>query len=53
MVFGKWAEEYMQNYPGLYHEVTVDEARDLIEEFDRRGFQRSRRTEASSSSGTR
>ncbi len=38
MVFGRWAEGYIENYPGLYHEVTREEARELIDEFDRLGF---------------
>jgi ferredoxin len=38
MVFGKWAEEYVRNYPGLYHRLDPDEARELVEEFDRCGF---------------
>lgn len=38
MVFGKWAEEYLRNYPGLYHRLDPDEARELVEEFDRCGF---------------
>lgn len=38
MVFGKWAETYMRNYPGLYHEVSREEATKLVEEFDRFGF---------------
>ena len=38
MVFGQWAEEYLENYPGLYHQVGREEARVLVEEFDRHGF---------------
>jgi ferredoxin len=38
MVFGRWAEGYIENYPGLYREVTREEARELIDEFDRLGF---------------
>jgi ferredoxin len=38
MVFGQWAEEYLENYPGLYHRVSREEARALVEDFDRHGF---------------
>ena len=38
MVFGLWAETYLRNYPGLYKELEIDEARELLEEFDRHGF---------------
>lgn len=38
MVFGKWAEEYLENYPGLYHRVGRQEALGLVEEFDRHGY---------------
>ncbi|MFH1149746.1 MAG: hypothetical protein V1748_04665 [Actinomycetota bacterium] len=38
MVFGRWAEEYVRNYPGLYHRLEPDEARELVDEFDRCGF---------------
>jgi ferredoxin len=38
MVFGEWAETYMENYPGLYHYLDEAEAKDLLDEFDRHGF---------------
>lgn len=38
MVFGRWAEEYLVNYPGLYRRVDAEEALGLVEEFDRHGF---------------
>lgn len=38
MVFGDWAEIYLQNYPGLYHALDREEACALLEEFDRCGF---------------
>lgn len=38
MVFGRWAEEYLANYPGLYYRPGREEALDLIEEFDRHGY---------------
>jgi ferredoxin len=38
MVFGRWAEEYLHNYPGLYRRVTGEEALELVEDFDRHGF---------------
>ncbi len=38
MVFGKWAAEYLENYPGLYQELGRQEALDLVEDFDRHGY---------------
>ena len=38
MVFGRWAEEYLDNYPGLYRRVTREEALELVDSFDRHGF---------------
>jgi ferredoxin len=38
MVFGRWAEEYLDNYPGLYARVSREEALELVESFDRHGF---------------
>lgn len=38
MVFGEWAETYLVNYPGLYTRLDAQEAQDLLEDFDRRGF---------------
>jgi len=38
MVFGRWAEEYLHNYPGLYRQVSGEEALGLVEDFDRHGF---------------
>jgi ferredoxin len=38
MVFGRWAEEYLDNYPGLYTRVSREEALELVESFDRHGF---------------
>lgn len=38
MVFGRWADTYLETYPGLYHSLGPAEARDLLDEFDRCGF---------------
>jgi NAD-dependent dihydropyrimidine dehydrogenase PreA subunit len=38
MVFGRWAEEYLENYPGLYSRISREEALGLVESFDRHGF---------------
>ena len=38
MVFGRWAEEYLDNYPGLYATVSREEALELVDNFDRHGF---------------
>ncbi len=38
MVFGRWAEEYLDNYPGLYARVSREEALELVDSFDRHGF---------------
>ena len=38
MVFGIWAEEYLRNYPGLYNRLNLDEALELVEDFDRCGY---------------
>jgi ferredoxin len=38
MVFGQWADTYLETYPGLYHRVGLDEAVSLLDEFDRCGF---------------
>ena len=38
MVFGRWAEEYLDNYPGLYSRISREEALQLVESFDRHGF---------------
>ena len=38
MVFGKWAEEYMASYPGLYTRLTREEALEALEGFERHGF---------------
>ncbi len=38
MVFGPWAEGYIDNYPGLYTRVTREEALEALEGFDRHGF---------------
>lgn len=38
MVFGRWAEEYLDNYPDLYRRLTREEALELAEDFDRHGF---------------
>ena len=38
MVFGRWAEEYLENYPGLYSRISREEALELVESFDRHGF---------------
>jgi ferredoxin len=38
MVFGRWAEEYLDNYPGLYARITRGEALEALESFDRHGF---------------
>jgi ferredoxin len=38
MVMGKWADQYIRNYPGSYHALDRKEAHRLAEEFDRHGF---------------
>jgi NAD-dependent dihydropyrimidine dehydrogenase PreA subunit len=38
MVFGTWADEYLNNYPGLYERLSKEEALQLVDEFDRHGF---------------
>lgn len=38
MVFGRWAEEYMENYPGLYKQIDKEEALRLVKEFDDYGY---------------
>jgi len=38
MVFGTWAEEYLDNYPGLYRRLDGEEALELVEDFDRHGL---------------
>ena len=38
MVFGRWADAYLENYPGLYRKLELEEALALIESFDRLGF---------------
>jgi len=38
MVFGRWAEEYLEHYPGLYRRLERDEAKSLARNFDRHGF---------------
>jgi ferredoxin len=38
MVLGRWADTYLETYPGLYHSIGAEEAGDLLEEFDRCGF---------------
>lgn len=38
VVFGRWGEEYMANYPGLYRELELDEVLALLEDCDRHGF---------------
>jgi len=38
MVFGRWAEEYLDNYPGLYTRISREEALGLVESFDSHGF---------------
>ncbi len=38
MVFGRWAEEYLRNYPGLYSRLTREEALEALESFDLNGF---------------
>ncbi len=38
MVFGKWAEEYLASYPGLYTRLTREEALEALEGFERHGF---------------
>lgn len=38
MVFGLWAEEYLDHYPGLYYRLERDEAKELVESFERYGF---------------
>lgn len=40
MVFGKWAREYLANYPEFYKEITRDEALDMLEKFDKCGLVR-------------
>lgn len=38
MAFGKWAEEYLRNYPECYEVIGKEEALCLIELFDDHGF---------------
>ncbi len=38
MVFGKWAEEYLRNYPECYEIIDKEEALRLVREFDTHGF---------------
>jgi NAD-dependent dihydropyrimidine dehydrogenase PreA subunit len=38
MVFGKWAEEYLHNYPECYEIIEKEEALRLVGEFDRHGY---------------
>lgn len=38
MVFGKWAEEYLYNYPDCYEVIDKEEALRLVKEFDHHGF---------------
>lgn len=38
MVLGRWADEYIRNYPGLYHAMDREEAHRVVEEFDMHGF---------------
>ncbi len=38
MVLGRWADEYIRNYPRLYHAIDREKAHRLVEEFDRYGF---------------
>ncbi len=38
MAFGKWAEEYLRNYPECYEVVEKEEALRLVELFDDHGF---------------
>jgi NAD-dependent dihydropyrimidine dehydrogenase PreA subunit len=38
MVFGKWAEEYLHNYPDCYEVIDKEEALRLVREFDHHGF---------------
>jgi len=38
MVFGRWAEEYLRNYPDCYEVIDRERALRLVEEFDRCGY---------------
>jgi len=38
MVFGDWADTYLENYPGLYARLDGRQAAELLEDFDRHGF---------------
>lgn len=38
MVFGDWADSYLDTYPGLYRALSQDEAKRLVEQFDECGF---------------
>jgi NAD-dependent dihydropyrimidine dehydrogenase PreA subunit len=38
MVFGKWAEEDLRNYPDCYEVIDKEQALRLVEEFDRHGY---------------
>jgi ferredoxin len=40
MVFGKWAREYIANYPEYYREISREEALEMLDVFDRSGFVR-------------
>ncbi len=38
MVFGRWAEEYLENYPGLYERIDKEKALRLIKVFEDYGY---------------
>ncbi len=38
MVFGRWAEEYIENYPGLYEKIDREKALKLVKEFEDYGY---------------
>lgn len=38
MVFGRWADEYLDHHPGMYYRISGEEALELLERFDRLGF---------------
>lgn len=38
MVFGLWAEQYLDNYPEMYRRLSEEEALCLVEEFDHLGL---------------
>lgn len=38
MVFGLWAEQYLDHYPDLYRKLEPAEAISLVDDFDRHGF---------------